>query len=124
MSDFSQSARTWRIFLEDMVRFCERVLDYTAGLDQPEFVADSRTFDASVHNIILIGEAATHIPPEVRDAHPEIPWRLIVGARNRMVHGYMKVDSDTVWSIIQDDIPDLLPKLRRLLDVSEQRRGS
>ncbi len=116
MSDASQSARTWRFFLEDMIRFCERVLDYTAGLDQTEFVADSRTFDATIHNIILIGEAATHIPPEVRDAHAEIPWRLIVGARNRMVHVYMEVDNDTVWSIIQDDIPLLLANLRRMLD--------
>ena len=99
-----------------MIEFCEKVLDYTADLDQQAFVTDSRTFDATVHNVILIGEAATHIPPKVRDAHPEIPWRLIVGARNRMVHAYMEVDNDTVWSIIQDDIPSLLASLRRMLD--------
>jgi len=64
----------------------------------------------------MIGEAATHIPDEVRVAHPEIPWRMIIATRNRLIHGYLGIDDDTLWSIIQDDVPLLLPLLKALKD--------
>ena len=111
--------RQWRFYVEDMAGFCEKVLDYTAGLDQAEFVAESRTHDAAMHNIILIGEAATHVPDPVRDMHPEVPWGMITAARNRIIHGYLTVDDDIVWSIIRDAIPALLPELRRILQTTE-----
>ena len=62
----------------------------------------------------MIGEAATHIPEDIRTAQPEIPWRMIVATRNRLIHGYLGIDDDTLWSIIQDDIPELLPLLKSL----------
>jgi uncharacterized protein with HEPN domain len=62
----------------------------------------------------LVGEAATRIPDEVRATHPEIPWRLIIATRNRLVHAYLGIDNDTVWSIIQDGIPDPLVRLQAL----------
>ena len=62
----------------------------------------------------MIGEAATHIPEDIRNAQPEIPWRMIVATRNRLIHGYLGIDDDTLWSIIQDDIPELLPLLKSL----------
>ena len=111
--------RQWRFYVEDMAGSCERVLDYTAGLDQAEFVAESRTHNAAMHNIILIGEAATHVPDTVRERHPEVPWGMITAARNRIIHGYLTVYDDIVWSIIQDAIPALLPELRRILETTE-----
>ena len=98
-----------------MVEFGEKVLSYTMGLDQEAFIADGLTYDATLRNIELIGEAATHVPDDVRKAHPEIEWRSIVGARNRVAHAYMGLDDDVLWDIIQTDVPDLLPKLHRLL---------
>jgi uncharacterized protein with HEPN domain len=65
-------------------------------------------------NLELIGEAATHIPDQVRSAHPEIPWRRIIATRNRLIHGYLGIDDDTLWSIIRDDIPELLPLLKAM----------
>lgn len=112
MSDAGQ--RKWRFYLDDMIEFAEKVLDYTAGLDQAAFVASGLTYDASLRNLELIGEAATHIPTEVRATHPEIPWRMIVATRNRLIHGYLGIDNDTLWSIVRDELPDLLPKLRML----------
>jgi uncharacterized protein with HEPN domain len=50
----------------------------------------------------------------VRSANPQIPWRLIIATRNRLIHGYLGIDDDTVWSIIQDDLPALLKALRGL----------
>ncbi len=97
-----------------MVAFSEKVLAYTRGLDQGRFVTDGLVYDATLRNLELIGEAANHVPDEVRAAHPEIPWRTIVATRNRLIHGYLGIDEDTLWSIINDDIPDLLTALRAL----------
>jgi uncharacterized protein with HEPN domain len=112
MSDISQ--REWRFYLDDMIDFAGKVLAYTDGLDQAGFAANGLTYDATLRNLELIGEAATHIPVEVRSAHPEIPWRMIIATRNRLIHGYLGIDNDTLWSIIRDDLPDLLPLLKAL----------
>jgi uncharacterized protein with HEPN domain len=66
----------------------------------------------------LIGEAASRIPEAVRNAHPEIPWRLVIATRNRLIHGYLGIDDDTLWSIIRSDVPALLGRLRALRQVS------
>lgn len=108
------AAREWRFYLDDMIGFAERVISYTTGLDQTGFVASGLNYDATVRNLELIGEAATHIPDAVRAANPELPWRLIIATRNRLIHGYLGIDNDTLWSIISCDIPELLPRLREL----------
>ena len=68
----------------------------------------------------LIGEAANYIPSAIRDEHPEIPWRAIIGARNRLAHAYLSMDDDLIWTMIQDAIPKLLPALRDLLDTTSK----
>lgn len=114
MSDPGQ--REWRFYLEDMIDFAGKVLAYTAGFDQDAFVASGLTYDATLRNLELIGEAATHIPDEFRASHQEIPWRMIIATRNRLIHGYLGIDNDTLWSINQEDVPELLPLLEALRD--------
>lgn len=108
------SERAWRFYLDDMIQFSERVLKYTNGLNQQTFVASGITYDATLRNLELIGEAAAHVPAEVRDACAEIPWRLITATRNRLIHGYLGIDNDTIWSIVTSDVPPLLENLRGL----------
>lgn len=117
MSDTGQ--REWRFFLDDMIDFAGKVLVYTDGHDQAGFVASGLTYDATLRNLELIGEASTHIPDEIRAAHPEIPWRMIIATRNRLIHGYLGIDDDTLWSIIRDDVPELLPLLKMLKDEAQ-----
>jgi len=114
MSEGRKARRDWAFYLDDMIGFAERVLVYTADLDQAGFLADRRTYDATLRNPDLIGEAATHVPEAARAASPEVPWRLIVATRNRVIHGCLGIDDDTLWSIVRDDIPGLLPLLRAL----------
>jgi uncharacterized protein with HEPN domain len=111
------SERAWRFYIDDMIDFGEHVLAYSQGLDQAGLVADRLHYDATIRNLELIGEAATHVPEAVREANKDIPWRMIIATRNRLIHGYLGIDNDTLWSIIQEDIPALLPKLRALRDV-------
>lgn len=112
MSDSAQ--REWRFYLDDMIGFAEKVVAYTDRLDQLAFIASGLNYDAAVRNLELIGEAATHVPDAIRAANPQIPWRLIIATRNRLIHGYLGIDNDTLWSIIRGDIPTLLPHLRAL----------
>lgn len=107
-------SREWRFYLDDMISSCQKVIAYTDGLDQAGFVANSLNYDATLRNLELIGEAATHIPENVRVVNPHIPWRLVIATRNRLIHGYLGIDNDTLWSIIRSDIPALLPNLRAL----------
>ena len=116
MSDSGQ--REWRFYLDDMIGFAEKVVAYTSGLDQVGFVASGLNYDATVRNLELIGEAATHVPDAVRAANPQIPWRLIVATRNRLIHSYLGIDNDTLWSIICSDIPALPPAMRALKNKS------
>jgi uncharacterized protein with HEPN domain len=108
--------REWRFYLDDMVTFAEKVLAYSDGLDQQTFVSSGLNYDATLRNLELIGEAATHIPDSVRQLHDQIPWRQVIATRNRLIHGYLGIDNDTLWSIIQDDVPDLLQQLKLLKD--------
>lgn len=106
--------REWRFYLDDMIGFAEKVIAYTDGLDQERFVDSGLNYDATIRNLELIGEAATNIPDEVRQSYSQIPWRMLVATRNKLIHGYLGIDNDTLWSIIQGDVPVLLKELQKL----------
>lgn len=108
------SEREWRFYLDDMINFAQNVMSYTDGLSQETFVSTRLNYDATLRNLELIGEAATHIPDNIRESNPTIPWRLIIATRNRLIHAYLGIDNDTLWSIIQDDVPSLLIELNFL----------
>lgn len=108
--------REWRFYVEDMVAFSDKVARYTQGLDRGSFaVVDPMRYDAVLRNLELIGEAATHVPPDVRAAAPDVPWRMIIAVRNRLIHGDLGIDDDTLWSIVQDDLAPLRTALIKLL---------
>jgi len=110
----SEAAREWRFYVDDMIAFGEKVLAYTAGLDQQAFVANSLVYDATLRNLTMIGEAATRVPDAVRQAFPDVPWRMVIATRNRLIHAYLGIDDDTLWSIVVTDVPRLLTSLRAI----------
>jgi len=112
MSD--AQAREWRFYITDMVGFAENVISYTDGFELESFVSSGITYDATLRNLELIGEAATHIPQEIREEYADIPWRLVIATRNKLIHGYLGIDNDTLWSIIQIDVPELLNQLKQV----------
>ena len=112
MSD--DGPREWRFYLSDMIEFAERTLKYTNGIGRTGFAPNEMVYDAALRNLELIGEAATRIPAEIRSIYPDIPWRMVIATRNRLIHGYLGIDDDTLWSIIQDEVPKILPLLNAL----------
>lgn len=113
-------AREWRFYVEDMVAFCNKVLTYTQAIDRSSFEADVMRYDAVLRNLELIGEAATHVPADVRAVASDVPWRMVIALRNRLIHGYLGIDNDTVWSIVQGDLAPLRAGLTKPLATPDQ----
>lgn len=65
--------------------------------------------------IEIIGEAANRVPETTQSQYPELPWVQMIGARNRLIHGYDHVDNDILWSIIKNDLPVLITQLEKIL---------
>jgi uncharacterized protein with HEPN domain len=106
--------REWRFYVDDMILFAEKVQRYTQNLDQASFIKSEPYYDATLRNLELIGEAATNIPQDIKTNNPEIPWRQIIATRNRIIHGYLGIDNDIIWSIITEEIPSLITALKNL----------
>jgi uncharacterized protein with HEPN domain len=115
--------RDWRFRVQDILESMEKILSYTAGMTFEEFKRDDKTVDAVIRKFTVIGEAARHIPKQIEDRHPDLPWNEMRGMRHILVHEYFGVSLPTVWHTIQNDLPPLLPKLRAVLNVEESNEG-
>lgn len=105
-------------YLAHMLDAIKLARSYVEGLSKDGFLADRRTQQAVIMNIVVIGEAATQLVsacPEFVAQHDEIPWKQMRGMRNRMAHGYFDVNLDLVWDTVQQSLPDLEAKLAALL---------
>ena len=82
-------------------------LDSIKNLSETEFLADLKTQSAVLHQLMVIGEAVKRLSKDFRNKYPEIPWLLIAGMRDKLIHGYDVVDLDSVWKTATEDIPKL-----------------
>ena len=106
-------SRNWVFYLEDMEVSAAKILEYTKGLEQAEFLNNSLIYDATLRNLEILGEAAKHIPENIRDANPAVEWQKIREFRNFVTHAYFKVDPDILWDVITHKIPRLPEKLAK-----------
>ena len=109
--------RQWKFRIAHILDAIEKIFRYTSGMTFEEFAADERTIDAVIRNFLVIGEAARHIPDHVRDATADVPWKLMEGMRHILVHDYETVRLETLWKTIADDLPPLIPNLRRIAEM-------
>ncbi len=90
-------------------------LNFVAGRSRSDLDYDRMLYRAVVSCLGEIGEAASKLTPGAWAALPGVPWRQIVGMRNRLVHGYYEIDRDIVWETVTTDLPPLLAALEQLL---------
>lgn len=105
-------------YLEHIANAIHRATRYVAGMDVKAFELDTRTQDAVIRSIQVIGEAANKVrvvDPDFANRHPHIPWDLMYGMRNRIVHDYFEVDLQVVWQTVNADLPVLLEQINSLL---------
>ncbi len=107
--------RDWRFRVRDILAALASIETYTEGMDRGAFVADRRTRDAVLHNLMLAGESVRWIPDVILEAHPEVPWRLLRGVRNVVVHEYFGIDDAILWVTVRDDLPPLVGDLEAIL---------
>ena len=105
------SRRDWSLFVADMQEACNKISGYVSGMGYEDFQADSRTIDAVVRNLEIIGEASNAIPDEKKQQKPEIDWAAIKGLRNRIAHEYFGLSLSVIWAIVQSDLPVLSQQL-------------
>jgi uncharacterized protein with HEPN domain len=92
-----------RSTLLDIVRACELVQEFKAGMDEASFLKDFKTQSAILHQLMVMGEAVKRLSSEFRAAHSQIPWALIAGMRAKLIHGYDIVDLEQVWQTANAD---------------------
>ena len=109
------SPRGWQDRIRDILDAIAEIQKFTRGMDYEVFKDDDKAVRAVEMNFIIIGEAANQIPEEVEEKYTGIPWNLMRAMRNRIVHGYFKVDEKLMWDTIQNDLPPLIPELEKML---------
>ena len=112
----SSRPRRWRFRLDHIIESIEKIQGYVTDMSLEEFLADSRTSDATLRNLEIIGEAARMIPENVTSKHQHVPWSDMRAMRNIVAHEYDRVDLLTVWDTIHNDLPPLVPLLVQLLE--------
>lgn len=110
------SKRDNQLLLLDMKESAKKILKYTEGMSVEDFLNDEKTIDAVVRNFEIIGEASNRIDDEFKIENPQIEWRKLKGFRNRIVHDYFGIDHEIIWTIIEQDLDELLFQLDQLLN--------
>jgi hypothetical protein len=103
-----------RLFCSDIDEAVERILQYTSEMTYGEFIDDTRTQDAVMRNLEILGEAVKNLPLRFTEQYPEIPWRFIAGMRDKLIHHYFGVSLEIVWETVQSDMPVLREWLKGL----------
>lgn len=109
------SKRDASLLLQDMREAMQKIASYTEGMDFDAFLADTKTCDAVVRNVEIIGEACKQLPETYKEDHPQMPWAQMVGMRNRIVHDYTGVDLGIIWHVVTDSLPALADEIANLL---------
>ena len=104
-----------RVRLRHMVEAAESAVQFILGRQRTALDEDRVLLFALVHAVEVLGEAASRISEETRTTHTSIPWRAIVGMRNRLIHAYFEINTAIVWQTVTQEIPALLPQLRALV---------
>lgn len=111
--------RTYKLYLRDILEAIERVESYVEGSTFEQFTKNTLVVDAVVRNFEIIGEAAKHIPIDVKEENPQIKWKDMAGMRDKLAHEYFGVDLEILWKTSRNRLPALKPLIEELLSKGE-----
>ena len=108
--------RDFKLFVADILDAMEAIEEFIKGKDLKDLLEDEKTLSAVLWKLTLIGEAAKHIPQDLRKRWPEIPWKEMAGMKDRIVHAYFGIDRQLLWETITVHIPRIKPALWAMLE--------
>jgi uncharacterized protein with HEPN domain len=111
-----------RLFLEDICIAIDRIITYTSRITRSDFGNDPKTQDAVIRNLEILGEAVKNLPETFKDTYPFVPWKRIVGMRDKLIHHYFGVSLDIVWTTATEDIPEIRPVLLKIQKMENEKR--
>jgi uncharacterized protein with HEPN domain len=104
------------LFIEDILESIEAIEEFTLNMEYDSFVADRKTYSATQREFIVIGEAISKIPEDIKSQRPLVAWRLIKDFRNFIVHEYFGVDPEIVWDAVIKELPVLKKEMNLLIE--------
>jgi len=107
-------------YVQDILDSINDVESFIEGMSFEEFRKDRKTVNAVVRSIEVIGEASKRIPRAMKAKHVGVPWKLMLGMRDKLIHEYFGVDVEILWKTAKDDIPPLKPLIQRMLESLEE----
>lgn len=105
------------VYVEDMIDAIEHIQQYLTNVSEVSFSQNAELQDAVIRRLMIIGEAASKLPDEIKAKSPETPWRTIISFRNVAIHDYANVSMGKVWEIYIQDLPPLFSQLKKLLEL-------
>lgn len=106
-----------KAYLWDMLDSALAVQEYVRGRTPNDYLKDRMLRNAVERSIEIIGEAARHVSDSLKKAHPEIPWRSVIGQRNILAHEYGEIRHENVWKVAAERIPELIIALEALVSL-------
>jgi len=107
--------RDWKFRITDILAAIENSVEITKDMDYETFCQDQKTLKAVLYNLVVIGEAARKLPPEITAGYLSIPWREMGDMRNVVIHEYFGIDTKILWETIKNELPPIVTKLRDIL---------
>jgi uncharacterized protein with HEPN domain len=108
-------------YLDDIRKAAEKAIGFVGGMSQEAFTSAARPYMPSSALWSLSVKQPSESPQEVRDKHPDVPWRSMAGIRDKLIHDYVTVNLELIWKTVLEDLPDLLPKIGRIMGKSAKR---
>ena len=105
-----------RLWLRHILEAISAIEEFTET-GRAGFLSDRKTQSAVIRQLEIIGEAVKRLSPELTASEQAVPWRLIAGARDRLIHGYFRVDLEAVWAMVEQDLPELRSNVQRIADM-------
>jgi uncharacterized protein with HEPN domain len=113
------SERNVELYLKDILDAIEAIVKFTEGMDFESFKKDDKTSSAVIRKFEIIGEATRNIPQDIRQEYPNIPWKEMVGFRDKLIHFYFGIKYEIVWDTIKSRLSELKMKIQKVLEDME-----
>ncbi len=116
-----KSKRVYTDYLHDILEACDKATQFVEGLSDETFRGDDKTQYAVIRALTIIGEAVKKIPRSVQNRYPEVPWKVMAGMRDIVIHEYFRVDLKRVFETVRQNLPPLRIAIARVIEDLEKK---